>query len=232
MPFHALIVEDDPMFRKTLTVVLEAEGFSVRAAASADEAIHLATQSLPDIILSDVDLAGINGIMLCRHFKHDPRTQHIPLIMLSGHRLGEKDQLDGLSEGADDYLLKPFSNKILAQKIRNLLNRNREQSADAADTVRIGPMMIDVAGRRVTIQEKDVRLTRKEFDLLEILVRKHGRTLTPAILLSEVWGYALDRYDDPRTVKVHISSLRTKLGSFGEHIVNVPGVGYRFDPPI
>ena len=232
MPLHVLIVEDDDMFRNTLTLVLQAEGFSVRAGTSADEAIRLASQSVPDIILSDVDLVGINGVMLCRHFKQDSRTRHIPLIMMSGRRLGERDQLDGLTEGADDYLLKPFSNKILVQKIRNLLVRSREQPTDAGDTVCIGPIILDAAGRRVTIEGKEVRLTRKEFDLLEILVRKRGRTLTPAILLSEVWGYALDRYDDPRTVKVHISSLRTKLGIFGEHIVNVPGVGYRFDPQI
>ncbi|WP_447983729.1 response regulator transcription factor [Nitrospira sp. Nam74] len=232
MPLHVLIVEDDDMFRTTLTLVLQAEGFSVRVGTSADEAIRLVSQSVPDIILSDVDLVGINGVMLCRHFKQDSRTRHIPLIMMSGRRLGERDQLDGLTEGADDYLLKPFSNKILVQKIRNLLVRSREQPTDADDTVCIGPIIIDAAGRRVTIEGKEVRLTKKEFDLLEILVRKRGRTLTPAILLAEVWGYALDRYDDPRTVKVHISSLRTKLGTFGEHIVNVPGVGYRFDPQI
>jgi two-component system response regulator RegX3 len=229
MSSKVLLVEDDTEFLKYLSTLLRQEGFVVSRAEDADEAMLSATQSPPDLILSDVKLKGIDGITLCRQCKADKRTANIPVILLTGSEKESEDQIRGLESGADDYLLKPISGRLLIAKIKVVLHRYTS-AEELQDLLKVEDLTLDVKAWTVTIKGKPVYLTRKEFDLLLTFLKKRGRVLNPSFLLEHVWGYDPATYDDARTVKVHISSLRTKLGPrFGEKIINVPGVGYKFD---
>jgi DNA-binding response OmpR family regulator len=222
-----LLVEDDPTFAKYVATVLRQERYRVMVADEAEEAFLTAADAAPDLILLDVVLHGSDGFTLCRRLKEDKRTAGIPVIMISGRRLDEEDQLEGLGLGADDYLIKPVSGKLLVGKVRAVLRRYA--ASGEGDLLKAGELTLDVSSWTATVDGKPVDLTRKEFDLLATLLRKRGRMLSPAYLLETVWGYDPAVYDDTRTVKVHISSLRAKLGKkLGDQIVNVPGVGYRF----
>jgi DNA-binding response OmpR family regulator len=223
-----LLVEDDASFAKCATTILQHERYRVIVADQPEEAFLMATNEVPDLILLDVVLKGTNGISLCRRIKAEPRTARIPVILMSGQRLEEDDQLEGLCQGADDYLLKPVSSKLLVGKVRTVLRRYAA-AWELADLLTVEDLMINVSSWTVTANGRAIALTRKEFDLLVTLLRKRGRVLSPMYLLETVWGYDSASYDDTRTVKVHMSSLRGKLGpKIAEKIVNVPGVGYRF----
>lgn len=223
-----LIVDDDHTIRNCLSDFLQDAGFQVVQAEGADEAILIATQSPPDLILSDVVLKGFDGIALCRRIKTDPRTINIPLILMSGLKTEGDDQVNGLTNGADDYLLKPIDGKLLIAKIRTVLRR-RTEPAELEDVFTAGDLTVDRNAWTVSVKGAPVSLTRKEFELLLTLLRKRGRVLPPSFLLETVWGYGGDAYAGSRTLKVHIASLRSKLGpAIGKQIINVPGVGYKF----
>jgi DNA-binding response OmpR family regulator len=224
-----LLVEDDATFAKWVATLLQSERYRIRVAQDADDALLRATTEQPDLILIDVILDGTNGLALCQRLKADPRTARIPIILMSGQRLDEDDQLAGLCQGADDYLLKPVSGKMLLGKIRTVLRRY-DVDRELTDVLTAEDLTLDVSSWKVMVRDKPIALTRKEFDLLVTLLRKRGRVLRPSYLLETIWGYDSMAYDDTRTVKVHISSLRNKLGhKLAEKIVNVPGVGYRFE---
>jgi DNA-binding response OmpR family regulator len=225
-----LIVEDNADFRDYLASILKREQFSVLCAADVDEALAIMHHSAIDLVLSDVELGGASGVALCRTLRQDARTATIPLILLSGVKMAEEEQVRGLNEGADDYLLKPVSNKLLVSKIRTVIRRYAAPT-ELQDVLTVEDLVLDARAWTVKVKGRDITLTRKEFDLLLLFLRKQSRVFTPAQLLEAVWGYDSEQYDDTRTVKVHISSLRGKLGAkLAEKIVNVPGVGYKFDP--
>ena len=224
-----LVVEDNPSFRKMLQVVLEEEGFVVLAAEDPSEVPNLAKTHQPNLILMDVVLGEASGIALCQKLKAQPYTSTIPVILLSGAQIEEEFQLQGFEEGADDYILKPISNELLVAKVRAVLKRYAS-AEELADVLKAEGLALDVRARKVLVGGQPIPLTRKEFDLLTALLRKRGQVVYTTQLYHTVWGYGASAPVDSHTVKVHVSSLRSKLGAeLGKKIVNVPGLGYRFE---
>ncbi len=224
-----LIVDDEADNRRMYGDLLEAEGYSVRRAASADEAFALAIAAPPDLVLSDVSMPGGDGISLLGRLRAEKRTARVAVILMSGVRLEPDDQAEGLEQGADDYLPKPVSPVLLRAKISAVLRRYGAPD-ELGDVLKSQGLTIDVASRLVTAGGKRIALTRKEFDLLTTFLRKPGRVLSIPFLLESVWGYDPADYSDPHTVGVHVSTLRKKIGAkVGEKIVALPGLGYRFD---
>jgi two-component system, OmpR family, alkaline phosphatase synthesis response regulator PhoP len=182
--------------------------------------------STPDLIVLDLNLPGMSGFELCRRFRTEEETRRTPIIMLTA-RIEEGDKVRGLDLGADDYITKPFGVRELVARVRAALRRSgyEERTPKFYDD---GQLRIDYADFSVTCQGKSVKLTRKEFALLAILSRNKGRVAPREQLLDQVWG--LEYYGEARTLDVHISGLRKKLGACGGCIETVIGIGYRFRP--
>lgn len=225
-----LVVEDNLLFAKTLKAVLETEGYQVSTMDDAAEVVNQAKARQPHVILMDVVLGNnASGIKLCQELKASPYTSAIPIILLSGALTDEEFQLQGFGEGADDYLVKPISNELLLAKVRAVLRRYSSPE-ELAETLKAEGLALDVRSRKVFVNGNPVPLTRKEFDLLTALLRKRGQVVYTTHLYHTVWGYGESAPVDSHTVKVHVSSLRSKLGvELGKKIVNLPGLGYRFD---
>jgi len=224
-----LIVDDSADSRAILRAHLERESFSVVEAAGFAEAFQLALETRSDLVLSDVDMPRSDGLELCRMFRKDPRLRHLPIILISGTRLTEEDQLEGMEMGADDYLPKPYSRRLLAMKIRTILRRYRAPE-ELRETLRCAGLRVEPDSRRVRVKGELVRLTRKEFDILMLFLRRPGRVHSLRQIQQAVWGD--DPYDvtDTHTVQVHLFTLRKKLGGdLGRKILNVPKLGYRLD---
>lgn len=224
-----LIADDEPDGRRVLKARLEREGFAVQAVADGDEAFRLAVKDPPDLVLADVVMPVLGGVELCARLKATESTAGVPVILLSGLHKDEITQASSLERGADDYILKPYSQRLLVAKVRAVLRRASRADAPRA-RLRVAGLSLDAAARTAELKGKRLHLTRKEFDLLALFVRKPGRVLSAAFLLETVWGYDLADYNDPHTVQAHLSTLRRKIGALGGKIVNVPGLGYRFDP--
>ncbi len=224
-----LVVEDNPLFAKTLKAVLEGDGFQVSLVDGAEEVFTQAKARQPHIILMDVVLGNASGFKLCQELKASPYTSAIPIILLSGALTDEEFQIQGFGEGADDYLVKPISNELLLAKVKAVLRRYSSPE-ELADVLKAEGLALDVRSRKVFVNANPVALTRKEFDLLTALLRKRGQVVYTTHLYHTVWGYGESAPVDSHTVKVHVSSLRSKLGAeLGKKIVNLPGLGYRFD---
>lgn len=225
-----LFVDDEEDSRKLYKTCLSRAGFTVLLAESGPAALEAAVSAEPDVIISDVDMPGGDGLTLCAALRGDPRTADIPILLMSGHLMDEESQLEGLGRGADDYLLKPCSGRYLAAKIAAVWRRYAAPGKLKRVLTTHG-LVLDAAARTVTLRGRRIALTRKEFDLLTAFLEKPGRVLSPRFLLERVWGYDPADYDDPHTVIVHLSSLRRKLGpALGRRIATVSGAGYRFDP--
>lgn len=229
MAYKILLVDDEADSRLLVRDVLEKADFRVIAVERGEQAMSAMSSQRPDLVLSDVVLPAMSGVALCRRLKSDRRTAATPVVLMSAVRRGEHEQAEGLEIGADDYLVKPVNPRLLLARLRAVLKRKPE--APVPDGVlRAGGLRVDQAGRIASIAGRRLPLTRKEFDLLAVLVEKHGRVLGAPYLLETVWGYDTAVYKDPHTIEVHVSSLRRKLGpKLGHRIVTVPGVGYRFD---
>lgn len=224
-----LFVDDEEDVYRLYGTVLKAEGYSVRYAKSGDQAFSLATASPPDLVISDVSMANGDGLSLVARLRAEKKTSRLPVILMSGVRVGPDEQADGLEHGADDYLPKPISPALLRAKISTVLRRF-DSAVDLHDVLKTHGLALDVSARTVSVSGKNVALTRKEFDLLTTFLRKSGRVLSVPFLLETVWGYDPADYSDPHTVGVHVSSLRKKIGAkIGGRIVAFPGLGYRFD---
>lgn len=229
--YKVLLVDDEPDMLTAYRGLLEGAGFSVSVASSAAEALAAARASRPDLVLSDVAMPAGDGRSLTAQLRADPATRSIPIVLMSGAFKEEEDQAEGLEAGADDYLPKPASPRLLAARLRAVLRR-AEAPEELGRTLEADGLRLDVAARVLERSGKRIPLTRKEFDLLTTFLRRPGRVLTPAFLLETVWGYDPADYNDPRTVTVHVSSLRKKVGSpLADRLVSVPGVGYRLEPP-
>ncbi len=224
-----LVVEDNPVFRKLVKAVLEQEGFLVITADLPNEVMDAAKNHQPNLILMDVVLGESSGIELCQKIKAQPYTSSIPVVLLSGAQIAEEAQIQGFEEGADDYILKPISNELLIAKVKAVLKRY-SSGEELADVLKAEGLALDVKARKVFVKEAPVALTRKEFDLLTSLLRKRGQVVYTTQLYHTVWGYGAAAPVDSHTVKVHVSSLRSKIGpELAKKIVNVPGLGYRFE---
>ncbi|HEX8162403.1 MAG TPA: response regulator transcription factor [Pyrinomonadaceae bacterium] len=219
-----LIVEDDPDIAEGVRFNLEREGIAARVAETGEEGLRAALDAKepPALVILDLMLPGMSGIELCRRLRREPATRRTPIIMLTA-RADESDRVAGLDLGADDYITKPFSVKELMARVRAVLRRADESAAPRYED---GRLLIDFADMRVTCDGLQVKLTRKEFALLEMLARAQGRVATRQQILDNVWGYAY--YGDTRTLDVHVRRLRQKLGACGDCVETVVGVGYRF----
>lgn len=225
-----LVVDDGEDERTILGALLEAEGFSVILAESGGDGFVAAIDSSPDVIVSDVAMPTEDGITFLRKLRSDPRTESLPVILVSGSSKSIEEQTEAHEIGADDYLTKPYSHKLLVSKIRAAIRRVSRK--DVAESIQRSGIEVDLEARTAACRGKRVQLTRKEFDLLTTFLRKPDRVLSIPYLLETVWGYDPAQYNDPATVHSHVSSLRRKLGGDASvWIVSVPGLGYRFSAP-
>jgi two-component system, OmpR family, alkaline phosphatase synthesis response regulator PhoP len=223
MQKRILIVEDDPDIAESLSYNLQRSGHYVQVAESGEKGLRLALEggSPPLLIILDLMLPGMNGTEVCRRLRREPLTQKTPIIVLTA-KASEADKVTGLELGADDYMTKPFSTKELVARVRAVLRRTTDEAEKYDD----GALMIDFSEMRVNCLGTDIKLTRKEFGLLEALSKNANRVASRERLLDEVWGYSY--YGDTRTLDVHIRRLRKKLGDCATKIETVVGVGYRF----
>ena len=219
-----LIIEDDPDIAEGVRYNLERDGLEARVALTGEQGLKMAldSRSPPPLIILDLMLPGMSGIELCRRLRREPATRRTPIIMLTA-KTTEAERIAGFELGADDYISKPFSVRELVARVRAVLRR----ATDGADVRYEDELLtVDFEDMRVVCDGAQVKLTRKEHNLLTMLARGHGRVATRQALLDNVWGY--EYYGDSRTLDVHIRRLRQKLGACGNAIETVVGVGYRF----
>jgi two-component system phosphate regulon response regulator PhoB len=218
-----LIIEDERALTKVLTYNLEREGYEPVVAHDGHEGLRKAQTHPPDVIILDLMLPGIEGLEVCRQLKAGQGTAHIPILILSA-KAEETDQVVGFSLGADDYVTKPFSVKVLLQRLK-ALRRRREPVAETSDVLKHLGIELDRVRHRASIHANPVDLTPTEFRLLECLLRQPGRAFTRAQLMDSAIGDAAIVLE--RTIDVHVKSLRRKLGDAGALIETVRGTGYR-----
>ena len=217
-----LVVEDENDIRQLLRFNLEREGYAVLEADNGLDGLRTASLELPDLVVLDLMLPGLDGCEVCRRLKAQTATADTPVLMLTA-RGEEVDRIEGFTLGADDYVVKPFSVKELVLRIRAILRRS-DRSEPGAVLSR-GGLFIDVDAHRVTLGGMELALTATEFRLLEDLMRHAGAVRTREQLLNAVWGYSFDGY--ARTVDTHVRRLRAKLGDEASALETVRGVGYR-----
>ncbi|HEU4842263.1 MAG TPA: response regulator transcription factor [Ilumatobacteraceae bacterium] len=224
-----LVVDDEPMVREVVATYLQRDGLVVHEAADGAAAQRWLAEHQPDLVVLDIMLPGTDGLTILRQLRAEGR---IPVILLTA-RADEVDRVVGLELGADDYVVKPFSPRELAARVRNVLRRATPPPvADAERPIEHGTLRIDPATREVHVDGRLVTLTPKEFDLLVTLARSPRRVFTRRQLLADVWDSAPE-YQDPATVTVHVGRLRQKLEADPEDprwITTARGVGYRFEP--
>ncbi|MCU0917764.1 MAG: response regulator [Planctomycetes bacterium] len=219
-----LVVDDEADIRELVRLNLAREGFDVLDCETGEEALALAKSKAPDLMVLDLMLPGMDGLEVCRRLKADPQTRHVPVVMLTA-KGEESDVVTGLELGADDYVTKPFSGKVLAARVRRLLRKTPEP-AHEQDVIRVDDLVIDPARHAVWVGEMKVDLTHTEFEILRILARRPGLVLSRYQIVDAVHGSDYPVTD--RAVDVQIVSLRKKLGPGGRYIETVRGVGYRF----
>ena len=228
MKERALIVDDDAELLGILRKYLENHGLETISAANGAEALAAAPSGKPDIIITDVEMPRMDGFTLCRRVKENKVLADIPVIIMTGKKISEADQVAGYGYGADDYVVKPFSYPVLLAKVRAMLRR-AARGKKKASVFKTGDLELNLEGRTIKIKGKPAKLTSKEFDLLHTLASKPGKVLSLNSLLEAVWGYNTADYNDPHTVEVHVSNLRRKIGGLGKRIKAVPGHGYKFE---
>lgn len=219
-----LVVEDEKNIAKLVSYNLEREGFRVSVVKDGEEALESIRGNPPQLILLDLMLPKVDGLEVCRRIRSDPRTASIPVIMLTA-KTQEADRIVGLELGADDYIPKPFSPRELVARVRAVLRRSTRP--ESGPVWNCGVLTVEWEKRTARVGGKPVKLTRKEFDLLKTLVDANGRVLSRDQLLEQVWGYDRSMEIQSRTVDIHISQLRQKLGAEGKRILTVTGSGYR-----
>ncbi|HWB06375.1 MAG TPA: response regulator [Verrucomicrobiales bacterium] len=218
-----LVVDDETDILELVAFNLERQQFKVITADNGITAVQLAKEKLPELIVLDLMLPGIDGFSVYKELRADPRTSGIPVLMLTAK--GEvNDRIAGLELGADDYVTKPFSPKELMLRVRALLKRTRKVTVDAS--LRIGDFLLERNTLKLFLAGQPVDLTATEFKLLRLLVEATGETQERDVLLREVWGYSDTMLT--RTLDTHIKRLREKLGKYADCIQTVRGIGYRF----
>jgi two-component system phosphate regulon response regulator PhoB len=219
-----LIVDDEEDIRELVELNLAQEGYKVLSCETGEQALETAAYKLPDLIILDLMLPGIDGLEVCKKLKSNIKTENIPIIMLTA-KGEETDIVTGLELGADDYVTKPFRGKVLVARVRRILRRSTERSEEAI-TIKIHDLTIDPARREVLVKGKPVELTFTEFNILHTLAKRPGLVFTRYQIVDILHGG--DYLVTERAVDVQIVSLRKKLGPYGNYIETVRGVGYRF----
>ncbi|PJF43336.1 MAG: DNA-binding response regulator [Phototrophicales bacterium] len=220
-----LLVEDDKTLRKTLAFNLEKEGYEILETGEGAEALTIAREHNPDLIVLDIMLPTLDGLSVCRVLRNE---SNVPIVMLTA-RDGEVDRIIGLENGADDYIVKPFNLGEFLARVRAVLRRTGDPNRQP-DKLQSGDLVLDLIARKATFRGEELRLTHKEFDLMAALMRNRGAVLSRDLLLERVWGYEYS--GQSKTVDVHIRWLREKIEedpSNPKRIVTVRGVGYRFE---
>lgn len=225
MPHRIFIVEDEPDLRDTLSFNFENEGFKVSSFPDGEKCLTSVKKNKPDLIILDLMLPGINGLDVCREIRSKEENNDVSIIMLTAK--GEEiDRIVGFELGADDYVTKPFSVRELILRVKVLLKK-RSDNQTAEKILEYGPVKMNLDAHSVLVDDIDVVLTALEFKLLKHLLKRRGRVQTRDQLLGDVWGYSSEV--TTRTVDTHIKRLREKLGSTGDLIQTIRGVGYRFN---
>jgi DNA-binding response OmpR family regulator len=219
-----LIVEDDRDIAELIAHALGKAGHATERCRSGSDGLATVRASLPDLVVLDLMLPGLDGLSVCQALRAEATTAAVPILMLTA-RGEESDRVAGLEIGADDYVTKPFSPKELVARIGALLRRAGRAAGPPAPVLRYRSLVIDVGGHRVTDARRDVKLTAKEFLLLRYLIEHKGRVLSRDVLLTDVWGYQYT--GGTRTVDVHVRRLREKLPLLNDAIETVKQFGYK-----
>jgi two-component system phosphate regulon response regulator PhoB len=219
-----LVVDDEEDIQELLTLNLTREGYDVVTAGTGEGAVELAKARQPALVILDLMLSGIGGLDVCKILKHGEKTRHIPIIMLTA-KSEESDIVAGLEVGADDYITKPFSSKVLVARVRRILAKSVSHDPNG-DIIEIHDLVIDPGRYEVRLKGSPISLTRSEFDILAILARRPGRVFTRYEIVDSLHGG--DYIVSDRAVDVQITYLRKKLGRYRDYIETVRGVGYRF----
>ena len=218
-----LVAEDDRDIADLIAHYFHKQGWEAHLVSAGDEALAYAKRQPVDLIILDLMLPGLSGLEVCRALRGDKSTEAIPIIMVTA-RTDERDRILGLDIGADDYLAKPFSPNELVARVRALMRRSKRADVSPA-TLSFGPIVMDLSRHTVEDGGRDVKLTAKEFLLLQYLLEHRGRVLSRDLLLGDVWGY---RYTGgTRTVDVHVRRLREKLPTLVDALVTVKQFGYK-----
>jgi len=222
---HILVVEDDEDILELVSYNLTKAGYRVTTAASGEAAIKAARSKPPDLVLLDLMLPGVDGLEVCNTLRRDQRTANIPVIMLTA-RSEEADIVAGLELGADDYITKPFSPRVLLARIKAVLRRKTKAPAEEQTVIKLKELVIHPGRHEVTVRSKRADLTATEFKILHLLARRPGWVYTRQQIIDAARG---DEYAvTDRSVDVHIAGLRKKLGPLGSQLETVHGVGYRY----
>lgn len=229
MAKNILLVDDDALLRRSLAFNLEQSGYSTRTAANAEDAIAMAEQESPDLVLLDINLPGMDGLDALRILHKEKK---LPVIMLTARRR-ELDEVLGLELGADDYVTKPFDFNVLLAHVKAVLRRAQgsEEIQNKAQSVQVGGLTIDPLAHSVVFNGRTLELSPREFDLLHTLARSAGQVIASDDLISRVWG--AEFIGQPQVVYVHIRWLREKLEenpNRPQRIITVRGVGYKYQP--
>jgi len=220
-----LVIEDEKDILELIRFNLERDGYKVLSAESVEAAGKLLARQIPSLVLLDLMLPGENGYDFCRRLRSDERTQRLPVIMVTA-RDEDADIVAGLEVGADDYITKPFSPRVLLARVRAVLRRRTVEPEDSADRLVRGPIEIDRTHHAVRIDGQPVTMTLSEFRILDLLLRRPGVVFSRYQIVDAVHGSDYPVTD--RSVDVQIVGLRRKLGDYSERIETVRGVGYRF----
>ena len=216
-------VEDDSGIRELILYTLSASGFETKGFSKADDFWKELKSTKPELILLDIMLPGEDGISILKKLRANSNTSNIPVIMASA-KGQEYDKVIGLDLGADDYLAKPFGMMEMVSRVRAVLRRASPQNNEI---IKVDNLVIDEGRHKVFVDESEIILTLKEYDILLLLAQNIGKVFTRDKLLEQIWG--VDFVGETRTVDVHIGTLRTKLGIFGSRIETIRGVGYRLE---
>ena len=223
-PKKILVVDDEPDVTDLLVYTFKTKGFVVEAVNNPNASVGVARTFLPDVVILDVMMPELNGIQICRMLRADPALKQVPIIFLTA-KAEESDRIQGLENGADDYISKPFSTKELVLRVQSILRRTGDNAQPEAKIMQVGEIVLDTARHEVKLHGQPLDLTATEFKLLRLLMERRGRVQTREHLLLNVWNYETEI--ETRTVDTHVRRLREKLGDQADWIETIRGVGYR-----